>query len=239
MIFILASTPHTPFSSHGHKFLIFAPIFEGLLGGWSTLQGAVSAYISDCTSPGSRAQIFSRFTGVISLGFAFGPSVGAFLIQHPVLGVTANTVTEVFWVAVASSFVNLLLVLFVFPESLSEEKQSKARGELVTNGDVWASPVDELQQPIAHNVPVKSNEDQGFLSPLRVFLPVAGHAPGGKDWSLTILACALLGFMLSTVSPAGRKINMKSDYVFAGAWADQIPLRWTHVWMGCRPGRQC
>jgi hypothetical protein len=95
--------------------------------------------------------------------------------------------------------VNLLLVLFVFPESLSEEKQSKARGELVTNGDVWTS-VDELESPIAHNVPVKLNEDQGFLSPLRVFLPVVGHAPGGKDWSLTILACALLGYMLSTVS---------------------------------------
>jgi MFS family permease len=69
LTFILASTPSSPLSSHGHKLLLIAPVIEGLLGGWSTLASATSAYISDCTSSGSRAAVFSRFTGVSYLGF--------------------------------------------------------------------------------------------------------------------------------------------------------------------------
>jgi hypothetical protein len=128
--------------------------------------------------------------------------VGAFLIQHPVLGVAKDTVTEVFWVAVASSFINLLLVLFVFPESLSKEKQSKARGAPNGKGKMWAS-VDDTEQPTAPEGVAKTSPGggiaRGFLSPLAVFLPVTGSTPGGKDWSLTFLACTLWGYMLSTV----------------------------------------
>lgn len=70
LLFILASTPSSPFYSHGYKLLLIAPVIEGLLGGWSTIQSGTSAYISDCTSAGSRAAIFSRFTGVSFLGFS-------------------------------------------------------------------------------------------------------------------------------------------------------------------------
>ncbi|TDL25823.1 hypothetical protein BD410DRAFT_837280 [Rickenella mellea] len=45
LTFILVSTPGSVFASHGHKLLIVAPMIEGLLGGWSTLQGATSAYV--------------------------------------------------------------------------------------------------------------------------------------------------------------------------------------------------
>lgn len=54
LTFILVSTLRTPFATHHHK-LILTPAFEGLLGGWSILQAAASAYVSNCTSPGSRA----------------------------------------------------------------------------------------------------------------------------------------------------------------------------------------
>lgn len=59
--FAAISIPNTLFARHGHVLLVIAPFFEGLLGGWSSLQGATSAYISDCTSDGSRSHIFSRF----------------------------------------------------------------------------------------------------------------------------------------------------------------------------------
>lgn len=68
--FILAATPSSPLASYGRVLLLIAPVFEGLLGGWSTLQAGTSAYISDCTSSGSRASVFSRFTGVSFLGFS-------------------------------------------------------------------------------------------------------------------------------------------------------------------------
>lgn len=46
LTFILVSTPHSIFASHGHKLIIIAPIIEGLLGGWSTLQAATSASVN-------------------------------------------------------------------------------------------------------------------------------------------------------------------------------------------------
>lgn len=84
LIFILVSTPRNPLAAHSHKLLILAPIIEGLLGGWSSLAGANTAYIADCTSPGSRATIFARFTGVLSVGLALGPIIGAWLIRNPI-----------------------------------------------------------------------------------------------------------------------------------------------------------
>ncbi|EAU85612.2 hypothetical protein CC1G_06325 [Coprinopsis cinerea okayama7 len=159
LIFVLASSPSLPFPlswfsyastpNRAAQLLLLAPLVEGLLGGWSTLQSATSAYISDCTSPGSRAQIFSRFTGVFYLGFSAGPAIAAWVIRHPELfpfpsssdpgsgsgtlvdlaGKTAQQrqkVTAVFCIAVICSFINFLLVLFVFPESLSRERREQA-----------------------------------------------------------------------------------------------------------------
>jgi MFS family permease len=132
LLFILVSTPSSPLSKHGHKLLLLSPIVEGLLGGYSTLQSATSAYLSDCTSSGSRAHIFSRFTGVVYLGFSIGPVIGAWLIRHPIAWVGGSSmpgrqsVTSVFWVAAFCSFTNFLLMIFVFPESLDKEKKERA-----------------------------------------------------------------------------------------------------------------
>lgn len=83
LTFILVSTPSSRLSHHGHILLLLSPFIEGLLGGWSTLQATASAYVSDCTSDGSRSHIFSKFIGVFYLGFALGPTVGAYFIRHP------------------------------------------------------------------------------------------------------------------------------------------------------------
>lgn len=87
LTFILVATPGSPLAAHGHKLLVIAPIIEGLLGGWSTLQSATSAYVSDCTSPGSRATIFSRFNGVFFLGFSIGPVIGGWIIRNGIPGI--------------------------------------------------------------------------------------------------------------------------------------------------------
>ncbi|CDO77818.1 hypothetical protein BN946_scf184722.g10 [Trametes cinnabarina] len=203
LVFILVSTPHSIFAAHGHKLLIVSPVIEGLLGGWATLQAATSAYVSDCTSDGSRAHIFSRFTGVFYFGFAVGPTIGAFLIRHPFIPIFspaigvhngAPTVTSVFYVAATASFVNLLLALFLFPESL-EKKKAKA-----------ASVVPEASIPLlaSSGQPGSLSATRaalfGFLSPLTLFLPKTIDAPNGqrrKDWSMTLLAVVLFGHLLS------------------------------------------
>ncbi|KAJ7101611.1 major facilitator superfamily domain-containing protein [Mycena crocata] len=213
LAFILASTPSSPLASHGHTLLIIAPIVEGLLGGWSTLQSVTSAYISDCTSSGSRASVFSRFTGVAFLGFSLGPVIGGYLIRHPIPFLTTAThpgqgqrqsVTSVFWVAVVSSFVNFCLVLLVFPESVTQEQRDRASGRNKGKGPARTSDENAVVgEALVQDAepPVKTGIIRDFLSPLAIFLPVPifieGSARKRRDWSLTLLACALFGYMLS------------------------------------------
>jgi len=203
LTFILVATPHSIFAAHGHKLLIISPIIEGLLGGWSTLQGATSAYISDCTSDGSRAQIFSKFTGVFYLGFSVGPALGAFLIRHPFFvsypsGSKVHngspSVTTVFYVAAFCSFVNLFLVLFVFPESIGKRN---AKGK-----EVQLAPSPE---PDSEDQSLESNRSRSWfaqiVSSLSLFVPKKiPTADGGyrRDWNLTVLGVALFCYLLST-----------------------------------------
>lgn len=61
------------------------------------MAGANSAYIADCTSPGSRATIFARFTGVLFIGLALGPIIGAWLIRNPIPFLNAGDSTSDFY----------------------------------------------------------------------------------------------------------------------------------------------
>ncbi|KAJ6567429.1 major facilitator superfamily domain-containing protein [Mycena vulgaris] len=211
LAFILASTPSSPFASHGHKLLLIAPVVEGLLGGWSTLHSGTSAYISDCTSSGSRASVFSRFTGVSFLGFSLGPIIGGWLIRHPIAFLNGaphpgqlqgQSVISVFWVAVICSFINFILVLFVFPESVTQEQRDLASGRRKATGPDGTSELIVGGTDVeAVGILARLGLIKDFLRPLAIFLPVPIFIEGSthkrKDWSLTLLACAMFGYMLS------------------------------------------
>ncbi|KAF7354836.1 MFS general substrate transporter [Mycena sanguinolenta] len=175
--FILASAPESPFASHRVTMVLLAPIFEGILGGWSTIQSGATAYISDCTESGSRASIFSFFTGMFFLGFSLGPLIGGWVISHPFALFSGaggmGQVTSVFWVAAICSFVNFALVLFVIPESA-------------------------MQHCAIH---ANSGSSGIFSAPLAVFLPVsipvAGSSQRRRDWSLTLVTFTLFSYMFS------------------------------------------
>jgi len=201
-----------PFSRHGHRLLIFAPVVEGFLGGSSTLQAAISSYISDCTSSGSRAHIFSRFTGLFYVGFSIGPSIAGYLIQHPInlfghwvpFG-PGKVDLSVFWVAIACSFINFLLALFVFPESLGKERRERTKLEYNKFGAKAKgkarmpplSPIDEMVAGIGSvqeaeieeavrteeeisSVPIgRQGTVKQLLKPLAIFLPVPALNPSG------------------------------------------------------------
>ncbi|KAJ7265947.1 major facilitator superfamily domain-containing protein, partial [Mycena haematopus] len=192
--FILASAPSSPFAAHRITMVLLAPVFEGLLGGWSTIQSGCSAYISDCTPSGSRASIFSLFTGFQFLGFSLGPLLAGWIIRHPFALFSGpgglGKVTSVFWVAAISSFINLCMILFVVPESVTKEQRDRASGRMVVAAGEAA-----LRDPRKPGI-IKE-----FFSPLAVFLPVSVHVAGSarpkKDWSLTLVTFTLFSYMLS------------------------------------------
>ena len=183
----------TPSSRYNHKYLFLAPALEGLLGGQATFHAAVAAYISDCTSDGSRAHIFSRFAGVSYVGFSLGPTLGAFLIGHPLVHAQSfglrdskvQTVTVVFWVAVLCSAINLIMALFVLPESLD-----KARLRAVRKGDIPNASVQK-----------KPGLKKRLLGPLAIFAPRKRVVNGRmqKDWSMPWLAIAMFTLCLASV----------------------------------------
>ncbi|KAF8206384.1 hypothetical protein K438DRAFT_1817102 [Mycena galopus ATCC 62051] len=177
LTFILASTPSSPLSSHGHKLLL--------------------------SHHGSRASVFRD-----SL---FGPILGAWLIRHPIAALTpaphpgqpnGQSVTSAFWVAIWLQIINLFLVVFVFPESTTQEQRDLASGKSKGktpdhsgNGIALADVVEEAS-------PASTGIIRNFLSPLAIFLPVPIFVDGStrkrKDWSLTLLAFATFFYMLST-----------------------------------------
>ncbi|KAK4051582.1 hypothetical protein OIV83_002722 [Microbotryomycetes sp. JL201] len=105
----------------GYRFLFMGPILDGLLGGFATAQATGNAYLSDCTEAGSRARIFSVLGGMMFLGIAAGPLLGAYLIK------ASGNVLAPFYAALVMHLLYLIVALAFVPESLTKERQYEAR----------------------------------------------------------------------------------------------------------------
>jgi MFS family permease len=148
------------------------------------------------------------------LGIFLGPSICGYLISRfggSGVGGTKN-VTSVFLVAVCCSFINFLAAVFIFPESLSEERRRKAREEY----DAWGKG----KIPTGDGVVAEGRQRMGpfrvlfgptiaglvrIPSVLAVFKPVkvrSDSQPGSyrRDLSLTVLGVAYFSYMLTIVS---------------------------------------
>jgi MFS family permease len=236
LAFAFASTMSSPLSRHGHKLLLFASFVEGILGGQATIQAAISAYVSDCTSDGSRAHIFSRFLGVSYVGFSIGPALGAFLIRHPLLQIQSfgrqhramHSVTAAFWAAILFSAINLLLSLII-PESLDKAKRRAAQ------------KVDDPDRPTQSESSLKER----LLTPLAIFAPRKTMVNGRmrEDWSMSWLAAVVFLLYLAGV----RNLSVLRYYrrptlrplTLAGRLPSKILIRRTRVRLGCRTGACC
>jgi hypothetical protein len=191
--FAFASSTSSHLSRHGYKLLLFASIVEGILGGPVTLQAAMSAYLSDCTSDGSRADIFSRFLGVSYVGFSLGPTLGAFFIRHPLPQIQSfgshhrkiHSVTAAFWAAILFNSIILILTLLVIPESLNKTRR-------------------QVAQKAGAPAPAMENDaslKKRLFAPLAVFAPQRRIVNGRmqEDWSMPWLATGIFLLLLASV----------------------------------------
>ena len=142
-----------------------------------------------------------------------------------------------------SSFINFILVLLVLPESLDREKRERAALEYNTKnagkpkaGVVEVDAVDE-----GSNTPNEVDQNRrgivhGFLGPLEVFLPVVvmdGGVKRRRDWSLTFLAAAIFGYMLSQVCIVTSIRRLDSSLIRSiGCAPNEISIRRTRLCMG-------
>ena len=94
--------------------LFISRILDGLTGGNISV---AQAYISDVTDASSRAKGLGMIGAAFGLGFIFGPALGGFLSQW---GYTVPA-----FVAAGLSLINLALVAFWLPESLTANKRAE------------------------------------------------------------------------------------------------------------------
>ncbi len=95
-------------------FLFVARIIDGATGGnIATAQ----AYIADISTPENRSRSMGIIGAAFGLGFTFGPMIGG-VMSHISYGAP-------FYFAAALAAVNVVLLYFILPESLSAEYRSK------------------------------------------------------------------------------------------------------------------
>jgi len=115
--------------------ILFASrIIDGLTGGNLSI---AQAYISDVTDTKNRSQGLGLIGAAFGLGFIIGPVTGGFLSQW---GYAVPA-----FAAAAMSLINLILIYFWLPESLTPEKRASMTGTkpAVTLGALLAA----LQRP--------------------------------------------------------------------------------------------
>ncbi|KAJ2915193.1 hypothetical protein MD484_g5221, partial [Candolleomyces efflorescens] len=185
-VFVLVMRPQSIFGRYGEKFILVGPIIEGFVGGLSTFNGVVHAYVSDCTRHGSRSKIFATIQGMVFVGLATGPQFAGFFL--PKIGYSDSF----FYSSIALILAVLLYVVFICPESLPP----KSRNELVEEStpelvQVKTSPVVAASEIIGRFI-------KSVLSPVLMFAP--RRLPGTRklQYSMPLVGMALFVYLVST-----------------------------------------
>ncbi|MDE9449728.1 TCR/Tet family MFS transporter [Aliiroseovarius sp. Z3] len=96
--------------------LLIGRILAGIAGATYI---TATAYLADISKPEDRAANFGLIGATFGIGFVMGPAIGGF--------VASIHLTAPFWLAAAFAGLNVLLGLFVLPESLAPEKRRAFR----------------------------------------------------------------------------------------------------------------
>ena len=130
-----------------------------------------------------RAGMFSRFMGILYIGFAVGPSIASFFLRQ---SVTKN-LTPLFIMSAASYSLSLLFILLIVPESLHSSDKPPSQ---TSNGDT-------------HDIDAETQPNAAILGPLRrLVAPLAAFRPRRagatrKDYTLTIIAASYFIYLMS------------------------------------------
>lgn len=101
--------------------LLFASrLVDGLSGG--NVLVAQSA-LADLTEPDDRARVFGYFSAALSLGFVFGPLFGGFLSDPEIVAWFSPQLP--FWIAAGLNALDLVLIIWLFRETLDEPQEAE------------------------------------------------------------------------------------------------------------------
>ncbi|KAF9532510.1 major facilitator superfamily domain-containing protein [Crepidotus variabilis] len=183
-VFVLVMKPNSFFGQHAERLILVGPILEGFVGGLSTFNGVVHAYISDCTQHGSRSKIFSTVQGIIFVGLAIGPWIGG--LFFPPKGYSDGF----FLGSISLITITILYVAFIMPES----RKPAAREASQHNDEEISfkkSPIEVAQR-------VTTTFLSALLLPISMFAPRRIPGSSRRNWNMTLCGLSLFLYLVST-----------------------------------------
>ncbi|KAF8149882.1 major facilitator superfamily domain-containing protein [Crassisporium funariophilum] len=216
-VFVLVMRPNSIFGKYAEHFILVGPVLEGFVGGLSTFNGVVHAYISDCTRHGSRSKIFSTVQGMVFVGLAIGPWLGGLFL--PPTGYSDNY----FYGSISLITLTLLYVLFVCPESRNSSIPA-------SNARIQSHPTFKSSPALAIRR-LTVNFGSALLLPISMFAPrkVPGH-PSRKNWNMTFVGLGLFLYLVSTGVYSAKYLYAQHVYTWTTA---QLGYYMSTLWI-CR-----
>ncbi|KAK9451593.1 major facilitator superfamily domain-containing protein, partial [Limtongia smithiae] len=107
--------------TYAYHFIFLAGVFDGSTGSIVSFMLISHAYVTDCTTPGTRAHAFSMLRAILFAGLSIGPAVSGYIM---------DTTRDIFPVVYFSFPLQILFgvyIVLVVPESISPEARSHAR----------------------------------------------------------------------------------------------------------------
>lgn len=192
------------------NWLLLGYTFDGLGGSFIAAMALSFAYASDCTAPDKRNVVFGYFHGALFCGLAVGPIIAGYIVK------ATGQLLSVFYIAIGAHSAFLLLLLLVVPESLSKERQSRAREK---SEFIGASSIVHIVQD---NSSVWSPLVAGtkLLQPLAILWPIGEGTNPGVRRNLALLA-AVDTTMFGVAMGSMTIVIIYSDYMFGWNNLDQ------------------
>lgn len=106
-----------------YEFIVFSALFEGVANS-IVVMNLLSAYISDCVIEENRTKSLSQVFCGTTLGYILGPIIGSYIYQQ-----YGNTLVAPYIACTILIVISIVVVVTIFPESLSKESQERAKLE--------------------------------------------------------------------------------------------------------------
>ncbi|KAF9565255.1 MFS general substrate transporter [Agrocybe pediades] len=202
-VFVLVMRPNSFFGRHAESLILVGPILEGFVGGLSTFNGVVHAYISDCTRHGSRSKIFSTVQGMVFVGLAIGPWVTGLFLPHK------GYDDGYFFGSITLIALTLLYVVVICPESRKPQAQAtrmQARESLSFK-----------ESPVLATRNLFLNFLTSLLLPISMFTPRPIPGSTRKNYNMTFVGLSLFLYIVSTGLYSAKYLYAQHVYTWTTA----------------------
>ena len=186
----------------GIKFFLVGAVLDGICGSFTTTMAATHAYVTDCTEPERRAISFGYIHSSLFLGFALGPTIGAYLIKW-----TSSAVT-VFYAGLAVHSLFFVVIFLIVPESLSAAQLKRRAAEHAARKAtirVERAPRSRTRR-FLHFI--------NFIKPLRILFPPRASGDGHGKLRRNLITLAVIDGILMLNIGAFAVMILYPEYRF-------------------------